>query len=126
MIVIKLANYIFIIIFIFSYIYQLIVLYFAKEKNYRKFKKHKFAILIAARNEEKVIGNLIDSIKLQEYPKELIDIFVVADNCTDSTADIARKKETIVFERNNEEKIGKGYALDFLIKKIKDEYKNNE
>ena len=126
MIIIKLVNYIFITIFIFSYIYQLIVMYFVKEKNYRKYKKHKFAILIAARNEEKVIGNLIDSIKLQEYPKELIDIFVVADNCTDSTAYIARRKETIVFERYNEEEIGKGYALDYLINKIKNEYKNNK
>ena len=63
----------------------------------RKFKKakknHKYGIVIAARNEETVIGNLIDSINKQDYPKELLTIFVVADNCTDNTAKIARKKD---------------------------------
>ena len=59
----------------------------------RKFPKtsnlHKYAILIAARNESAVIGNLIDSIKKQDYPGELTT-FVVADNCTDNTAQIVR------------------------------------
>lgn len=63
----------------------------------RKFKKakcnHKYAILVAARNEETVIGNLIDSINRQDYPKELVTVFVVADNCTDNTAQIARDLE---------------------------------
>ena len=63
-------------------VYFLIGLFFT-----RKFKpaknKHKYGILIAARNEEAVIGNLLDSINKQDYPKELIDVFVVADNCDD-------------------------------------------
>ena len=53
---------------------------------------HKYAIIVAARNEELVIGQLIKSIKNQKYPKELIDIFVVADNCTDNTARVAEKQ----------------------------------
>ena len=87
-----------------------------------KQKKHKhpitnghFAILIAARNEEKVIGNLLQSILDQDYDKNLIKTIVVADNCTDNTAEIARSFGTTVFERFNQEKIGKGYALDFAI-----------
>lgn len=52
--------------------------------------KHKFAIVIAARNEEKVIGELIKSIKLQNYPKSLYDIFVVPNNCTDGTEETAK------------------------------------
>lgn len=50
---------------------------------------HRFAVLIAARNEAAVIGDLIDSLKQQNYPAELIDIYVVADNCIDCTAEIA-------------------------------------
>ena len=65
----------------------------------RKFKPtdklHKYAIVIAARNEEKVIGNLLDSIKNQDYPSEYLDVFVVADNCTDETARIVREKGAI-------------------------------
>ncbi|MCL1809317.1 MAG: glycosyltransferase [Clostridiales bacterium] len=79
---------------------------------------HKFGVVIPARNEEKVIGSLIESINLQKYPNELISIFVVADNCTDRTAEIARAMGAIVFERNDTARIGKGYALNFLFDKI--------
>ena len=86
----------------------------------RKFKpaknKHKYGICIAARNEEKVIGNLIDSINKQDYPKDLYTIFVVADNCTDNTAKIARSKGAICYERFDDEHRTKGFALQFLLK----------
>ena len=85
-------------------------------------KNHRYAVLISARNEEKVIGNLIHSIKVQNYPAELIDVFVVADNCTDDTAKIAEEAGAIVFRRHNTELIGKGYALDFCIKAIRAQY----
>ena len=63
-----------------------------EEKKGNKFiskKNHRYAVIISARNESMVIGNLIESIKNQTYPAELTDIFVVADNCTDNTADVA-------------------------------------
>ena len=92
----------------------------------RKFKpakkNHKYGVLVAARNEETVIGNLLDSIKKQDYPKELIDIFVVADNCTDKTADIARKHGAKVYERFDNEHKTKGFALQFLFENIKNDY----
>ena len=92
----------------------------------RKFKpakrKHKYAIVIAARNEKYVIGNLIDSINKQDYPKELITIFVVADNCTDDTAKIARTKGAICYERHDTLHRTKGYALEFLFNKINEDY----
>ena len=81
-------------------------------------KKTRYGILIAARNEEKVIGQLIDSIKAQDYPAELIDIFVMADNCTDSTKATAEAAGAIVYERFNKELVGKGYALNLLLKNI--------
>lgn len=74
--------------------------------------------MICARNEEKVIGNLIESIKLQDYPSELIDIYVLADNCNDGTASEAGKHGAEVFVRNDKTKVGKGYALNYLYAKI--------
>ena len=88
----------------------------------RKFKRaknnHKYAILIAARNESAVIGNLIDSINKQDYPSELIDIFVVADNCTDNTAKVASDMGAKVYERFDPDHRTKGYALQYLVKCI--------
>ena len=95
----------------------------------RKFKKaqkkHKYAICVAARNEEKVIGNLLDSIKKQDYPKDLLAVFVVADNCTDDTAKIARKNGAICYERFDNEHKTKGFALEFLFDKIEEDYGRN-
>ena len=94
-----------------------------KKKNYNTEAKtlHKYAFIIAARNENAVIGNLIDSIKNQNYPSELIDVIVVADNCTDNTAEISRQHGAIVYERFNNILIGKGYAMDYVFNKICEE-----
>ena len=94
-----------------------------KTKKFKKAKvKHKYAILIAARNEEKVIGNLLDSIAKQDYPRDLLTTFVVADNCTDTTAAIARKKGAICYERFNDQDKTKGFALEFLFNNIESDY----
>lgn len=92
----------------------------------RKFKpakkKHKYAILIAARNEKYVIGNLLDSIKKQDYPSDLLTTFVVADNCTDDTAEIARDHGAICYERFDDEHKTKGFALQYLLEQIEKDY----
>ena len=92
----------------------------------RKFKpaknKHKYAILIAARNEKNVIGNLIDSINKQDYDMKLVTTFVVADNCTDNTAEIARSHGAVCYERFDNEHRTKGYALEFLLDRIEEDY----
>lgn len=92
----------------------------------RKFKpakkKHKYAILIAARNEKNVIGNLLDSIKKQDYPQDKLTVFVVADNCTDNTAEIVRKKGAICYERFDNEHKTKGFALEYLLDNIEKDY----
>jgi cellulose synthase/poly-beta-1,6-N-acetylglucosamine synthase-like glycosyltransferase len=77
--------------------------------------KRRYDFLIVARNEDKVIGDLIDSIHQQQYPKELIRIFVLADNCTDQTADIAKAHGAITFINQVPNHIGKGIALKTLI-----------
>lgn len=81
-------------------------------------RKRRFAVLIAARNEEAVIGALIDSIRAQDYPAELVDIFVGADNCDDRTASVAAERGAVVFERRDTVHVGKGYVLKFLLDRI--------
>ena len=84
--------------------------------------QHRYAFFIAAHNEEPVIANLVNSIKQQDYPSELIDIFVVADACTDNTAQAARDAGAIVYERNDLARKGKSWVMDYGFKRILDEY----
>ena len=86
------------------------------------------AVLIAARNEEAVIGALLDSVRAQDYPAEYLSVFVGADSCTDGTAAAARAHGAVVYERNtvtdpaSAGKCGKGYVLHFLIDTLHREY----
>ena len=84
--------------------------------------QHTYGIIIAARNEERVIGNLIQSIRRQDYDPERIRIFVVADNCTDRTAEICRELGAVVYERHDKAHMRKGYALEFLFRQIQRDY----
>lgn len=76
--------------------------------------RHRFALVIAARNEEQVIGHLLDSLAAQDYPAELFDVFVIADNCTDATAQVCLHQGARVYERFNRVQVGKGYALGWF------------
>ena len=87
-----------------------------KDKPLKIKKDHRFMAIIPAHNEEIVVGNLIASLQKQNYPKDLYDIYVIADNCTDNTAEVARKAGAIVYERFDEEHKTKGYALDWFLK----------
>ena len=77
-----------------------------------------FAVIVAAHNEEQVIGQLIDNLHNLEYPKELYDIYVIADNCTDNKPLIAEQAGAIVCQRNNLEKVGKGFAMEWMFAKL--------
>jgi len=85
-------------------------------------KQHTYAFFIAAHNEEAVIANLVKSIKDQDYPSELIDVFVVADACTDNTARAAREAGAIVYERNDLSRKGKSWVMDYGFDRILREY----
>lgn len=87
-----------------------------EERNYR------FAVIACARNEEAVIGNLIDSLAAQDYPKDSYRIFIVADNCTDNTAGEARAHGATVYERFNRQQVGKGFALSWALHNIDKDY----
>lgn len=117
----RVVNWTILISFIACFAYQFIYFiapYIKKAKPHLPEKMHRYAVLIAARNEESVIGQLIESIHRQNYPQEFIDVYVVADNCTDSTAEIAYGAGAYVYERFNRVKVGKGYALQYLLEEI--------
>jgi len=116
----------FTIFYFHQFVYLIVPLFTKRKKVNVNDKENKFAVLIAARNEEKVITKLIESIRTQKYPKEQVSIFVVADNCTDQTAVLARSAGAIVYERFDKEKIGKGYALHFLLNQIFQSHNRNE
>ncbi|WP_209700806.1 glycosyltransferase family 2 protein [Clostridium algifaecis] len=102
-------------------IYYLLISFFGlwrKKDNKVVNEKRSFALIVAAHNEEIVIGDIVESLKSIEYPKELYDIFVVADNCNDKTAEMAKDKGAIVYERFNKDKRGKGYALEWMFSKL--------
>lgn len=126
---VEVFNFCVMIFFSICYVYQLyytfVVLLKAPPKK-ESSKNHKYGILIAARNEEKVICDLIKSISSQDYPSELLDIFVIADNCDDNTAKVSKDAGAIVYERENRDLIGKGYALDFALKNIWKDYGYDE
>lgn len=118
----------FTILYAYKFFMGAIGLFFKKKFPEAK-QDHTYGVLIAGRNEEKVIGQLINSIQTQNYDKSKLRIFMVADNCTDSTASVARaaaekypEVECVVYERFNKEVVGKGYALDFLLENIKRDY----
>ncbi len=93
-----------------------------KRRRFSAQKLCRYAVLIAARNEQAVIGQLLDSIRDQDYPADLVDVYVAADNCTDNTAQVAAEHGAAVYRRQNKVLIGKGYALSFLLGKIKEEH----
>lgn len=102
-----------------------ILLFFFKAKVYKRAKTcHKFGIVIPARNEAEVIGDTIKCLLGSDYPKDKFDIFVVADNCTDNTAQIARDAGAKVYERfDPDPKHHKaGYALKYLFECISRDY----
>ena len=105
--------------------YQIIVSFCSliklKDKKLLINKNHKFMAIIPAHNEETVIKSLVDSLMNQDYPKDLYDVYVIADNCDDATAEIAKSAGAIVYKRFDEKNKTKGYALNwFLQQKIEE------
>lgn len=107
-------------VFVFSLYCLFISLFgFYKKKSSSAVKpKNRFALIVAAHNEETVIGDIVLSLGRLDYPKDMYDVFVIADNCTDNTAEKARKNGALVYERFDNDRRGKGYALEWMFKII--------
>ncbi|AIQ11830.1 glycosyltransferase family 2 protein [Paenibacillus durus] len=90
-----------------------------KKKKKELFPPEKsFAVLVAAHNEEQVVGALMENLKQLNYPKELYDVFVICDNCTDGTARIVREHGMTACVRTNNNLRGKGYAIEWMLGKL--------
>ncbi|HUC93442.1 MAG TPA: glycosyltransferase family 2 protein [Paenibacillus sp.] len=102
-------------------VYQFVISVFGvmkrKSRNMHAPRKS-FAVLVAAHNEEQVVGALLENLKKLDYPKELYDIFVICDNCSDGTADVVRSYGVRACERQNPHLRGKGHAIEWMLKEL--------
>lgn len=109
-----------VLIFLFTMYYFLIGFcgLWRKKENKILTPEKTFAVIVAAHNEEQVIGQLVDNLQSLKYPKELYDIYVIADNCTDQTKKVAEAGGAIVCERTNDKLRGKGFAMEWMFEKL--------
>jgi cellulose synthase/poly-beta-1,6-N-acetylglucosamine synthase-like glycosyltransferase len=111
--------------FIVCYSYQTLYIpisLLARPRRFPAAAPRNYAVLVCACNERSVIADLIGSLRRQTYPQEKIHVFVLADNCTDDTAAVARAAGATVYERQNRTHIGKGYALNSLMRHLERDY----
>ncbi len=78
----------------------------------------KFCLLIPAHNEELLLGEVIDRLGSLDYPAGKFATVVIADNCDDNTAGVARECGAGVLERTDPERLGKGYALVWALDRL--------
>jgi cellulose synthase/poly-beta-1,6-N-acetylglucosamine synthase-like glycosyltransferase len=79
---------------------------------------HRFVIMVPAHNEDLLLPKTLTNLAQLDYPSTLYSIHVVADNCSDRTAEVARYHGAVAHERFNSELRGKGYALEWLLQRI--------
>ncbi len=129
---IRIINFIITVIFALFYIYQFVYVPISLWMQHKDKKKKApavqadeqlkhYAVLISARNEEQVIGQLLNSINNQTYKGD-VTTFVMADNCTDDTYGEALRHGAVAYTRTSTTQIGKGYAMEALIKNIQRDY----
>ena len=94
-----------------SYLAALTLLSAPRRAPARSSRKLRFDIVVPAHDEAEVIGACLKSLERLDWPREGYRVIVVADNCTDATAPLARVAGAFVLERRDPLKRGKGYAL---------------
>lgn len=111
-------------------VYQLYLTIFGFKKETHDYEQHdpqaRFLVLVPAHNEEAVIGDIIENLNAMDYPRELYDFYIIADNCTDGTAARARSLGANVIETQKDtpdSPTGKPIALKKAIESLGD-YQN--
>ena len=94
-----LISVVFALMFSYQILYYFVSLFVRKKEKEYEFSYHNYAVLICARNEEAVIADLLQSLNNQSYPADRFHVFVMADNCSDDTAEIARENGATVYIR---------------------------
>ncbi len=98
--------------FAFSY-------FFGKKKSISTNKNlNKFAIIVPAHNEEMLIADLCKSLSQLNYHDSLFAIYIIADNCTDRTAEVCGSYPCKVLVRTDEANSGKGQAINWALSQI--------
>jgi 1,2-diacylglycerol 3-beta-glucosyltransferase len=82
--------------------------------------RHTFAILVPAHNEELLLPRLLDNLRQLDYPRDRYAVHVVADNCTDRTAERAHAGGAIIHERFDTQLKAKGFALRWVLQELRD------
>ena len=77
-------------------------------------EKCRYCVVVSCKDEENVIGRLIESIRSSDYPQEKLDILVIAHNCMDKTAEIAKNLGAKVIVLNNEEITTLGGVYNYI------------
>ena len=87
-------------------VYQLVITFFGYKRNTKDYQDHaplmRFLVLVPAHNEEAVIGNIVQNLNEMDYPREMYDFYILADNCTDRTVEIARGLGANVLESHKD------------------------
>lgn len=107
-------------IYLFHFIFFALSAVFHRKRYPKVEEKCRYGIIISAKDEETVIARLIKSIRDANYPQDKLDIFVIAHNCKDKTADIAKSLGANVIVDNNAEENTLGQAYHYAFKRIKD------
>lgn len=76
----------------------------------------RIAVIMPAHNEEGGIAKAVSSVLDTDYPSNRLSVFVLADNCTDRTAEIAESSGATVWVRTDDLNRGKGQALDWALR----------
>ena len=96
--------------------------YFFRKQSSRASAPIKMGVLIPAHNEASGIEKTVSSVLASNYPRSLLEVIIIADNCTDATAENARKAGAVAYEREDPENPGKGQALDWFLSSYRDAY----